>query len=150
MAVGSHRSTHITLTIVFFTDIRETFLRTSAVSIVALEDVFGGKHPCQQPDVLSMEKLDLVHGPSRQLVGHFPDTDPMVIAMSPRRRGKVLGVIEEGNWCTRQQAGIRDLGKLDGLLVNATEYHPWGRCQFFLLQNLLRNAMHPWVDALWL
>jgi hypothetical protein len=43
--------------------------------------------------------------------------------------------------CTRLEAGIRDLGRLDGLLVNATEYHPWARCQFFLVQNLLRNAI---------
>jgi hypothetical protein len=124
----------------FFADIRETFLLTSAASVVALEDVFGPKHPCQ-PTVLSMEKLHLVHGPSRQLLGQFPDTGPMVVAMSSRRRNKILGVIDEGKWCTRQQAGIRDLGKLDGLLINATEYHPWGRCQFFLLQNLLRNAI---------
>jgi hypothetical protein len=96
--------------------------------------------PCQ-PTVLSMEKLHLVHGPSRQLLGQFPDTGPMVVAMSSRRRNKILGVIDEGKWCTRQQAGIRDLGKLDGLLINATEYHPWGRCQFFLSQNLLRNAI---------
>jgi len=54
----------------FSTDIIDTMRLTSAASIMALEDMFGLDHPCQEM-VLSQEKLVLAYLEERLLVG-FP------------------------------------------------------------------------------
>jgi hypothetical protein len=43
---------------------------------------------------------------------------------------------------TGKRADLRSIAQVHGLLLNAGTYCRWGRCQFFLVQNLLRQAIH--------
>jgi hypothetical protein len=123
-----------------FADVREHILLASAASIVALEDVSGDKHPCQ-PHVLSQEKLELAYDDNRVTLGHFTETTAMMVELSKARRTKIIAYIAEEGWLSRSDASLRETATLHGILVNAAEYCPWAKCQFFIIQQLLRTAI---------
>jgi hypothetical protein len=53
-----------------FADVPEHMPLTTAASMVALEDIFGEKHPCQE-HVLSFDKLNLSFDEHCDVVGHY-------------------------------------------------------------------------------
>jgi hypothetical protein len=123
-----------------FADIGPYIRVASATSIVALEEVTGDKHPCQ-PHVLSQEKLELAYDDNRITLGHFTDTSTMTVQLSAARRTKVIDYIAKEGWLSRKDATLRDVATLHGILVNASEFCPWAKCQFFVLQQILRLAI---------
>jgi hypothetical protein len=124
-----------------FADVGKYIRVASAASIVALEDVTGNKHPCQ-PHVLSQEKLELDYDEHRITLGHFTDTQSMCVQLSAARRTKVINYITQEGWLSRKDATLRHVATLHGILVNASEFCPWAKCQFFVLQQILRLAIH--------
>jgi hypothetical protein len=56
-----------------FADVPEHMPLTAGASMVALEDIFGEKHPCQE-HVLSFDKLNLSFDEHRDIVAHYVDT----------------------------------------------------------------------------
>jgi hypothetical protein len=124
-----------------FADVIPFIRQTSAASIVALEDVFGPKHP-QQEFVLSQEKLELAYDESRLVVGHVPNTRRMVVELSPRRRQKLLMFIHSEGWLLpRKRARITEIASLVGMVDSAASYFPWARAQLLALQSLLRRCI---------
>jgi hypothetical protein len=123
-----------------FADVIPFIRLASAASIVALEDVSGTKHP-HQPSVLSHEKLELMYGEQRLMLGHQVDTARMTVALHSRRRQKLIDFLTLETWTTRKSASLRDIARLHGLLVNAAEFSHWGKCQFYLIQQLLRETI---------
>ena len=65
----------------------------------------------------------------------------MTVELSPRRRAKLLAYLDSEKWLSRSSCTIRCLAQLHGLLVNAAEFCPWAKCQFFLIQRMLRTAI---------
>jgi hypothetical protein len=129
-----------------FADVIAHIRLASAASIVALEDVAGAKHPCQPP-VLSHEKLELSYAESRLMLGHTIDTRDMTVHLSARRREKLIRFIVEEGWLSRTSADLREVAVLHGLLLNGAEFCDWAKCQFFLLQRLLRHEITRRYDA---
>ncbi|KAG7345440.1 hypothetical protein IV203_032971 [Nitzschia inconspicua] len=130
-----------------FADIPEYIRLTSAASIVALEDVFGPKHPCQE-SVLSIEKLDMEYGEDRLVVGQCPNTRRMVVELSPRRREKLLSYIETEGWLSPRHASMRQVATVMGMVDSTAEYFPWARAQLFPLHDRLRHAIkHAYTRA---
>ncbi|KAG7339748.1 hypothetical protein IV203_025427 [Nitzschia inconspicua] len=130
-----------------FADIPEYIRLTSAASIVALEDVFGPKHPCQE-SVLSVEKLDMEYGEDRLVVGQCPNTRRMVVELSPRRREKLLSYIETEGWLSPRHASMRQVATVMGMVDSTAEYFPWARAQLFPLHDRLRHAIkHAYTRA---
>jgi hypothetical protein len=123
-----------------FADVGSHIRLASAASIVALEDVSGEKHPCQ-PHVLSQEKLELAYAEDCVTLGHFTDSHSMTVSLSPRRHQKLTDYIAVEGWLTRAHASLRETATLHGILVNAAEFCPWAKCQFFLVQQLLRVSI---------
>ncbi|KAG7339164.1 hypothetical protein IV203_020107 [Nitzschia inconspicua] len=123
-----------------FADIRHYFPLTSAASIVALEDVFGTTHPCQE-HVLSMDKLELEYTESRLVVGHVPDSRRMVVELSPRRRSKLIAFLRQEQWLQPRTATLVEIATVVGMIDSAAEFFPWARVQVLVLQDLLRDCI---------
>ena len=54
-----------------YVDVEQHFPTTISASIVALTDIFGGSHECQE-DILSEEKLKLQYSKQRIVLGYQP------------------------------------------------------------------------------
>ncbi|KAG7367496.1 hypothetical protein IV203_030167 [Nitzschia inconspicua] len=123
-----------------FADIRHYFPLTSAASIIALEDVFGSTHPCQE-HVLSMDKLELEYTESRLVVGHVPNSRRMVVEISPRRRSKLITYLSQEKWLQPRTATLVEIATVVGMIDSAAEFFPWARVQVLVLQDLLRDCI---------
>ncbi|KAG7373857.1 hypothetical protein IV203_012952 [Nitzschia inconspicua] len=123
-----------------FADIRHYFPLTSAASIIALEDVFGSTHPCQE-HVLSMDKLELEYTESRLVVGHVPNSRRMVVELSPRRRSKLIAYLSQEKWLQPRKATLVEIATVVGMIDSAAEFFHWARVQVLVLQDLLRDCI---------
>ncbi|KAG7368827.1 hypothetical protein IV203_031570 [Nitzschia inconspicua] len=123
-----------------FADVHPHFPLTSAASIVALEDVFGSTHPCQE-HVLSMDKLELEYSETRLVVGHVPNSRRMVVELSPRRRSKLLAFLHQERWLQPRMATLVEIATVVGMIDSAAEFFPWARVQVLVLQDLLRACI---------
>jgi hypothetical protein len=123
-----------------FADVPEHMPLTAAASMVALEDIFGEKHPCQE-HVLSFDKLNLSFDENRDVVGHHVDTRRMVVGITARRREKIIQFIESEGWLLPKKATIQEIASVYGLLDNASEFFPWARAHLLNLQSLLVDCI---------
>jgi hypothetical protein len=124
-----------------YADVEEFLPLTIAASVTALEDVFGGNHPNQEP-VLSDEKLHLFYQEFRTLLGHEPDSRSMKVRISRRRREKILAFIREEGWLEKhKKATIKEIAQLLGMLQSACEFFDWGMAQLLVMQDLLRGCI---------
>jgi hypothetical protein len=125
-----------------FADIISYMPLTSSCSTRALTDILGEPHPNQLPP-LSEPKLDLVFTEEWIIVGHYPNSRRMVVGLSPRRRAKILSYLSVEGWLrSGHTANLRSIAQVHGILFNAAVYFPWAKCQFFILQILLRDELH--------
>jgi hypothetical protein len=113
---------------------------TAAASMVALEDIFGEKHPCQE-HVLSFDKLNLSFDEHHDVVGHSVDTQRMVVGITARRREKIVRFIESEGWLNPKKATIQEIASVYGLLDNASEFFPWARTHLLNLRSLLADCI---------
>ena len=124
-----------------YADVEKYMPTTVACSVVSLDDVFGGSHKFQEL-VISEEKLFLKYSEERVLLGFLPDTRAMVVKLSPRRRQKLIALMETGNWTTtRKTANIKELAQIFGMLRSAAEFFPWALAQLLALQQIIRIAV---------
>jgi hypothetical protein len=124
-----------------YADVEEYMPTTVACSVVSLDDVFGGSHKFQEL-VISEEKLFLTYSEERVLLGFLPDTRAMLVKLSPRRRKKLIALMQKGNWTTtRKSATIKELAQIFGMLRSAAEFFPWALAQLLALQQTIRIAV---------
>ena len=124
-----------------YADIDKYFLLTAASSIVSIEDAFGEDHPCQVK-ALSEKKFNPTYNEERLLVGHEVQTRRMVVIVSEKRRTKVIAYMTTEGWTVAGNSKtIREACTVLGLVGSAAEYHPWEKCQLYILQNLIREEL---------
>ena len=87
-----------------YVDVKQDFPTNISGSIVALTDVFGGSHECQEP-ILSEEKLKLQYAEQRIVLGYQPNSRTLMVELSPRQREKIISYIEFHGWTTTKQPG---------------------------------------------
>jgi hypothetical protein len=123
-----------------FADVPEHMPLTAAASMVALEDIFGEKHPCQE-HVLSIDKLNLSFDEHHDVVGHYVDTRQMVVGVTARRQEKIVRFIESKGWLNPKKATIQVIASVYGLLDHASEFFPWARAHLLNLRSLLADCI---------
>ena len=128
-----------------YVDVEKHFLTTISISIVALTDVFGGSHECQE-DILSEEKLKLQYSEQKIVLGYQPNSRTMMVEISPRQREKIISYIEFHGWTTTKQAGtIKEIAQILGLLQNACYVFPWGLAQLFHCGKPITETRESWL-----
>ena len=114
-----------------YCDTKEHLELTIACSVISCEDILGGNTKYQE-DIISDEKFNAQYEETRVLLGHQPDSRAMAVLLSPRRREKIIAVIQDGRWHdTRERATIVEIAEINSLLANAGEYFLWVRAQLF-------------------
>jgi hypothetical protein len=123
-----------------FADVPEHMPLTAAASMVALEDIFGEKHPCQE-HVLSIDKLNLSFDEHHDVVGNYVDTRRMVVGITARRQEKIVRFIESKGWLNPKKATIQEIASVYGLLDHASEFFPCARAHLLNLRSLLADCI---------
>ena len=124
-----------------YPEIRELMPWAVVCSIVAINEVFGGAHEFQTK-ILSNNKLELEFSEQRILLGHLPDTRLMTVKISPRRREKVMRYLSHEKWIsTKNDATLRKLATVLGIIQSAAEFYPWAIAQVQCLQQLVRETI---------
>jgi len=124
-----------------YAEIAKYLRRAIAVSMVSVDESFGGSHEYQE-DILSDEKLNLLYEEIRILLGRLPNSRSMIVDISPCRREKTITYIEQEGWLDQKRdATIRDIARIFGLLHSICDINIWGRAQLLVLQHLLAECI---------
>ena len=66
----------------------------------------------------------------------------MTVSLSPRKKEKILKIIETKQWLLPQKtAELKEIAGIVGLLESASEYFPWGRAQLSIIYDHLGTCI---------
>lgn len=128
-----------------YADIRDTFIKTVAASILALYCVLG--FPCSGiRDPLSREKFNPEYTFHRPSVGITTNTRTLIISITDIKRTQSLAELYP--WLSIQDFSLPELASLHGLLGSLSRWCRWARPLFFAIQNEIRRILRVKFAAL--
>lgn len=123
-----------------YADVRRYLLLGIASSMLAVYLVLGFPDS-RQPDVFSRDKLETFYSHRRKICGTMIDTRRMEVSLPDYKRQQLVELLATWIAPSRTHFRLLDAAALHGSLQSATQVCRWGRCRFFLLQNMIRSAL---------